>query len=77
MLQGFSIYHSGHMKKLEKGEKGLAGREVSIFTIRLVVHFVPLFVSSDLKRRSQVTIKRLLICLFRLAFFQLGSINLP
>ena len=77
MLQGFSIYHSGHMKKLEEGEKGVAGREVSIFTTRLVVYFVPFFVSSDLERRSQVTIKRLLICLCRFAFFQLGSINLP
>lgn len=76
MLQGFSIHHSGHMKKLE-GEKGVAGREVSSFTTRLVVYFVPLFVSSDLERRSQVTIKRLLICLCRFAFFQLGSINLP
>lgn len=77
MLQGFSICHSGHMKKLEEGEKGVAGREVSSFTTRLVVYFVPLFVSSDLERRSQVTIKRLLICLCRFAFFQLGSINLP
>lgn len=77
MLQGFSFYHSGHMKKLEEGEKGVAGREVSSFTTRLVVYFVPLFVSSDLERRSQVTIKRLLICLCRFAFFQLGSINLP
>ena len=76
MLQGFSIYHSGHMKKLEEGEKGVTGREVSSFTTRLVVYFVPLFVSSDLERRSQVTIKRL-ICLCRFAFFQLGSINLP
>lgn len=69
MLQGFSIYHSGHMKKLEEGEKGVAGREVSIFTTRLVVHFVPLFVSADLERRSQVIIKRLLICLAGLHFF--------
>ena len=69
MLQGFSIYHSGHMKKLEEGEKGVAGREVSIFTTRLVVYFVSLFVSSDLERRSQVTIKILLICLAGLHFF--------
>lgn len=69
MLQGFSIDHSGHMKKLEEGEKGVAGREVSIFTTRLVVYFVPLFVSSDLERRSQVTIKILLICLAGLHFF--------
>lgn len=69
MLQGFSFYHSGHMKKLEEGEKGVAGREVSIFTTRLVVYFVSLFVSSDLERRSQVTIKILLICLAGLHFF--------
>lgn len=69
MLQGFSFYHSGHMKKLEEGEKGVAGREVSIFTTRLVVYFVSLFVSSDLERRSQMTIKRLLICLSGLHFF--------
>lgn len=69
MLQGFSFYHSGHMKKLEEGEKGVAGREVSIFTTRLVVYFVPLFVSADLERRSQVTIKILLICLAGLHFF--------
>ena len=69
MLQGFSIYHSGHMKKLEEGEKEVAGREFSIFTTTLVVYFVPFFVSSDLERRSQVTIKRLLICLAGLHFF--------
>ena len=64
MLQGFSFYHSGHMKKWEEGEKGVVGREVSIFTTRLVVYFVSLF-----ERRSQVTIKILLICLAGLHFF--------